>query len=235
MIFPDKNLFIVSSCLIPKIGQVSIEDRVKQTRETFESIRKVPNSIIIFADASITPISEDIISSLNGLYDIYFDLSKNNDIKNLSISGQKSQAETLLLLNVVSQFKSNFDIMRLMHSVKRIYKVSGRYKLTEQFDISSYNDCFGKYVFKTRIKSWMPENIQKQFNSTDLLTTRLYSFCPSLIDDYIQVLINNFQYLSMGFDTEHAHFLNINKKYLNEKNIIGVEGIIASNLEIVNE
>ena len=232
---PDKNLFIVSSCLIPKIGQISIEDRITQTKETFESIRKIPNSVIIFADASVEKIPENVMRSFDGLYDIYFDLSNNNDIKNLSLSGQKSQAETLLLLTVISQFKSNFDIMRLMHSVKRIFKISGRYKLSEQFDIDSYNDCFGKYVFKTRIKSWMSNSILTQFNSTDLLTTRLYSFCPSLIDDYINVLINNFQYLGMGFDTEHAHFLNINKKYLNEHNIVGIEGIIASNLEIIKE
>lgn len=232
---PYKNLFIVSSCLYPTIGAIGSEDRIIQTIETFKSIRKVPNSIIIFADASTKPIPNYVLSSFYGLYDILFDLSKNEDIKNLSISGQKSQAETLLLLNTISQFKSNFDIMKVMSSVKRIFKISGRYHLTDDFDINSYDNCFGKYVFRKRIPSWMSKDVQNQYNSTDLLVTRLFSFCPSLIDDYIQVLINNFQYLSMGFDTEHAHFLNVNKKYLVELDKIGVGGIIASNNETVRE
>lgn len=231
---PDKNLFIVSSCLYPSIGIVEREKRIQQTIETFKSIRKIPNSVIIFADASVDTIPKEVMILFDGLYDIFFDLSKNTDIRNLSLAGQKSQAETLLLLNTISQFKSNFGIMKMMSSVKRIFKVSGRYFLTDDFDLENHNS-FGKYVFNKRIKSWMPEHIKKQFNSTDLLTTRLFSFCPSLIDDYIQVLINNFQYLSMGFDTEHAHFLNINKQYLLEISPVGVGGIIASNGDTIRE
>lgn len=231
---PNKNLFIVSSCLYPSIGIIDRENRIQQTIETFKSIRKIPNSVIIFADASVDEIPKEVMGLFDGLYDIFFDLSKNTDIRNLSLAGQKSQAETLLLLNTISQFKSNFGIMKMMSSVKRIFKVSGRYFLTEEFDVEKHNS-FGKYIFNKRINSWMPEHIQKQFNSTDLLTTRLFSFCPSLVDNYIQVLINNFQYLSMGFDTEHAHFLNINKQYLLEISPVGVGGIIASNGDTIRE
>lgn len=232
---PDKNLFIVSSCLIPTIGQIEINDRVNQTKQTFESIRKIPNNIIIFADVSTTSISTETLSLFDGLYDMHFDLSKNTDIMNLSLSGKKSHAETLLLLNVISQFKNNLGLMKLLFSVKRVFKLSGRYQLTEEFDIDSYNDCFGKYVFKKRISSWLPEDVKNRFNSTDLLTTRLFSFCPSLIDNYMQVLVDNFRYLDMGFDTEHAHFLNISKEYLTEYDTIGVKGVIASNKEIIKE
>lgn len=232
---PNKNLFIVSSCLIPTIGNVSIDDRISQTRETFLSIRNVPNSLILFADASTSEISIDVLRSFNGLYDFYFDLSKDSEIKNLSVKGMKSHAETLLLLNTVSQFKSNIQLMKILQSVNRIFKISGRYKLTENFDISKYENCFGKYVFKKRIESWLPNNIQINIGSTNLLTTRLFSFCPSLIDNYLNVLINNFQYLNAGLDTEHAHFLNINKNYLKEFEVIGVGGIIASNKEVINE
>lgn len=232
---PNKNLFIVSSCLYPVIGNINDGDRLSQTIETFRSIKEIPNSVIIFADASVKPIPQDVLSSLREFYDFYFNLSRVKDISELSSSGMKSQAETLLLLNTISQFKSNFEVMKILSSVRRIYKLSGRYKLTEDFDPKSYDNLFGKYVFKKRISSWVPKDIQNRFNSTDLLVTRLFSFCPSLIDNYIQVLINNFNYLNMGFDTEHAHYLNIDSKYLVEFDTIGVEGIIASNLENIRE
>lgn len=231
---PNKNLFIVSSCLYSSIGIVEREKRIQQTIETFKSIRKIPNSVIIFADASVDALPKEVMILFDGLYDIFFDLSKNTDIRNLSLTGQKSQAETLLLLNTISQFKSNFDIMKIMSSVKRIFKISGRYSLTEDFDVEDHN-IFGKYIFNKRIKSWMPEHVQKQFNSTHLLTTRLFSFCPSLIDDYIQVLIHNFQYLSMGFDTEHAHFINIPKDKLIELERIHCAGTIASTGQFIRE
>ena len=47
----------------------------------------------------------------------------------------------------------------------------------------------------------------------------------------IKVLINNFQYLSMGFDTEHAHFLNINEKYL--KSGISTPAIVSEKLKVI--
>lgn len=235
MIIPNKNLFVVSSCLYPKIGIISNEERVQQTINTFKSIRNIPNSIIVFSDASVDKIPDETLSLFAGLYDVYLNHSNNEDIRRMSLAGAKSPAETLLLLNTISSFKNDFTMMKILSSVKRIFKVSGRYSISDDFDINDYDGLFGKYVFKTRMESWMPKNVQSQFNSTDLLVTRLFSFCPSLVDNYIQVLINNFQYLSMGFDTEHAHFLNIDKKYLVEFDTIGVEGIIASNKETIKE
>jgi hypothetical protein len=48
-----------------------------------------------------------------------------------------------------------------------------------------------------------------------LLITRMYSFCPSLIDTYLTVLQQNMS-LYNRMDFEHAHYTNIPKKYLVE-------------------
>ena len=227
--FPDKNLFIVSSSLKPKIGVFENSTRIQQTLETFRSIRKqVPNSIILFADSSSQPINQEELK----IFDGYIDLFLNIGPTEFGDRGLKSQAETLLLLNTLYQFKQNLELMKLLHSIKRIFKLSGRYKLQETFDIKDYDNKFGNYIFRKRIPSWLPEQTQKSLGTTDLLVTRLFSFCPSLLDDYIITLQKNFELLNIGIDTEHAHFVNINKDYLVEFDKVHCQGYVASTGEL---
>ena len=75
---------------------------------------------------------------------------------------------------------------------------------------------------------------ERKKNITDnLLITRMYSFCPSLITDYLSVLQNSFQdVLKYQIDTEHAHFKNIDKKYLVELDTIQCQGVVAGSGEL---
>jgi len=225
---PDKNLFIVSSSLKPKIGIFDNSTRINQTLETFKSIKRVPNSIILFADSSSDSITQEDLKPFEGYIDIFLNIGPTE----FGDKGLKSQAETVLLLNTLYQFKQNIELMKLFHSVKRIFKLSGRYKLQETFNINDYEGLFGKYVFRKRISSWLPKEIQNASGATDLLITRLFSFCPSLLDDYLITLQKNFELLNKGIDTEHAHFVNINKGHLIEFDKIHCEGYVASTGEL---
>ena len=64
-----KSIFIITSCLIPAIGVFSPGERLKQTLETVDSIRKKsPNSIIILSDVSIESLSDkyhDLMSKVD--------------------------------------------------------------------------------------------------------------------------------------------------------------------------
>jgi hypothetical protein len=117
--------------------------------------------------------------------------------------------------------------MKLFHSVKRIFKYSARSVLNDSFDITKYDDLYGRYVFKTAMPSWMNEN--RKINITDhLYITRFYSLCPSLLDNYLHILqsiLNNV--IQHGIDTEHSHYLCLNKKLVTEFDVLGVEGIMS--------
>ena len=101
------------------------------------------------------------------------------------------------------------------------------FRSKEQFDITEYDNLFGKFVFKKRIPTWMhtPE-------ISDLLITRMFSFCPSLIDTYLTVIQDNIPLIQRGFDTEHAHFANIPKQHLVEFDKIHCWGWLAGNGQI---
>jgi len=103
--------------------------------------------------------------------------------------------------------------------------------LLDGFTIDDYKDTEGKYVFKKRTKSWMDESIQKEYNSPYILETLLYSWSLSLVDEYLDILDKNVEYMIKGamhrFDTEHAHFCNIPKDKLLEFDKMNAGGHVA--------
>ena len=223
---PNRPLFIITSALRPMIGVFSDEERYKQTIKTIQSIRsKCPNAYIVFADASVRPVGAMeffVISKMVNFF-MRMDEKYNEDVIELSKGGFKSHAETSLLYHILVQMKRDPNLQKAISSVNRIFKISGRLELDEDFDLRQYDEWFGKYVFRKRIPTWMPQ----PHVVSDLLVTRLYSFCPSLIDDYITVLTRNYQMLDY-VDTEHAHFANINPKYLVEFDKVHCKGQVAS-------
>ena len=200
-LFPNKDLFIVSSSLKPAIGIFNFEDRIEQTIETSKSIRKyAPNSYILLVDSSQHEFSQGEFLTLANHFNFIMNLYEDEQLKKLGSVGLKSQAETLLLLHAMIGLKRDPNLQQVMSGVRRVFKLSGRYQLDEGFDPKAYDGLFGKFVFRK---------------------------CPSLIDTYIHVLQQNFQLLSY-MDTEHAHFVNIPKEYLVEFDKIHCKGQVAS-------
>jgi hypothetical protein len=222
---PNRPLFIITSALRPTMGVFSFKERYDQTIKTIKSIRsKCPNAYILFADASIgdVPAVEFMVISKMVNFFMKMDEEYNQDVIELSKAKMKSHAETALLYHILIMMKRDPNLQKALYSTNRIFKISGRLELDEGFDIRQYDEWFGKYVFRKRIPTWMnPTKV------SDLLVTRLYSFCPSLIDNYIVTLQRNFQMLN-DVDTEHAHFANIDPKYLVEFEKVHCKGQVAS-------
>jgi hypothetical protein len=122
--------------------------------------------------------------------------------------------------------KQEPSMMKMMHSVNRIFKISARTDLFNDFNPYEH-DHFGKYVFKKRMPTWLSGERAEIF--TNLLITRLFSFCPSLIDDYMIACKRNLGIINdTGVDTEHAHFFNMKSELLVELDQIHCQGVMAS-------
>ena len=232
-IIPDRQLFIVTSALNTGMGMISAEDRMAQTLRGLEVLKTiVPDSIILFADGSPNKVDEEKFLQISQYVDFIADFSGDADISMFAKNHKKSEAECVLLIKCLLLLKQEPSLMKLMYSVNRIYKFSGRTELLNSFDVHEH-EHWGKYVFKKRMPTWIDDNRNQVF--TDLLITRLFSLCPSLIDDYIQVLQKNISTtMQTRVDTEHAHFHNINKDKLVELDTVHCIGTVATsgNLEI---
>jgi len=226
-LIPSTDLFIVTSALNPNMGVLSREDRLTQTIEGLVSLRqKCSDAIVILADGSPESVEREKYDSMSELVNLIADFSGNKDISQFASVGRKSEAENVLMLKVMMLLKQAPELKRLIHSVRRIYKFSARTTLHDDFDTSEH-DYFGKYVFKKRMPTWITSKTAETF--TDLLITRLFSFCPSLIDDYSIVCRRNIGVIQdAGVDTEHAHFFNIEPEKLVELDKIHCQGAMAS-------
>lgn len=225
-IIPNQQLFIVTSALNPRMGVISREDRLQQTIDGLKSLRdKCPDAIVILAEGSPDRVEQEKIKKLSDYVNMVADFSGDKDISQFAAIGRKSEAENVLMLKMMMLLKNEPDLMKLMHSVKRVYKLSARTFINNEFDIVDH-DHFGKYVFKTRMPTWLQGERSEIF--TDLLITRFFSFCPSLIDDYMIVCQRNIGVIvDTGVDTEHAHFFNIKSDNLIELPTIHCQGIMA--------
>lgn len=228
---PDKNLFIVTSALKPGMGVFNDEDRYEQTINTLKSIReKVANAVIVFSDVSVRPVSDQERTTIMGLSDLYMNMSEEPNTRYCAVNGLKSHGENCLLLSTLLTLKNNPDISNILSNVKRIFKFSARTILEDSFDEKEYDGLFGKFVFKKSIPTWTQQPI---LGADHLLITRMYSFCPSLINVYLEVIQNNLNLLSNGVpDTEHAHYVNIPKQYLVEFDKLHCWGWLAGNGQI---
>ncbi len=224
---PDKNLFIVTSALQANIGVVDDVERLKQTITTLENLKeKVPDAMVLLVDGSPHNIDEGIKKTISEYCQaIWF--NTHPDVYAMASSGRKSEAEIIMMFNTLLQIKQNKSI----HEIKRIFKYSARTILENDFDINEYDNLYGKYVFKKSIPSWMSP--ERKINITDhLYITRMFSFCPSLIDNYLQTLqpiLNNV--ITHGIDTEHSHYLCLDKRYVVEFDRLKCAGIVAGSGE----
>jgi hypothetical protein len=227
---PDKNLFIITSAVKPVMGAFSHEERFQQTVDSLISLQKnTKDSILMLVDVSVaSPLTDEEKKILSDNCHIFIDVSDIPLVRDLSAGAHKSHAENALIYNVLMNLKYDIQMQKIMQPVKRIFKYSSRTTITEDFNLSDYDNLFGKFVFKKRIPTWMQPI---QGDATHLLITRMFSFCPSLIDTYIDVIRKNFEILNY-VDTEHAHFVNIPKEYLVEFDTIGCEGFLAGNRTI---
>lgn len=232
-IIPELQFFIVTSALNPHMGVINREDRLQQTIDGLKSLReKCPQAVVMLAEGSPEKVEKEKLQQLQGLVDFVADFSGDRDIAQFAANGRKSEAENVLMLKCMMILKREPGLMHLMHGVSRIYKLSARTIINEGFNPADHNH-FGKYVFKKRIPTWISGKPSLLF--TDLLITRMFSFCPSLIDDYTMVCHRNIGVITdAGIDTEHAHFFNIDPEKLVEMDTIHCQGIMAGtgNLEI---
>ena len=228
-----KNLFIVTSALNADMGVVNRKDRFDQTVKGLLSIRKyVPDALILLTDGSPHKIEEEKLKSLAHFANFAADFSDDRQITELAFNHQKSEAENLLMLKTLMLLQRDEGMKDVISDVGRIFKISGRTDLTDGFDVAEHI-VPGKYVFKKRIPTWLTDS-RKEF-ATDLLITRMFSFCPTLIEDYKKMCENNIALvLQTVIDTEHAHFVNINKDLLVELDEIHCTGIVAGTGTVEN-
>lgn len=227
------NLFIITSCINTDIGAFNSDERYNQTKATIESIRnRGPENHIAILETSDRQFDKEDAN-------IVVNYSESVFLKNIYDNfGQNDVIlKSLSEIYIMSNFLKNFEYIS---NYERIFKISGRYWLSEQFNLQDYDySVKNKYVFKTRFPTAYDPVITN--NILYQLKTRLWSFDFSLIFETIYLLDIMFSDLleliqqQKYADIEHLFFKHIYKKDLTEFDIIGLAGLQAPDSKLVIE
>lgn len=238
-----KNIVLLTSAVYSNYGIYTPEQRIQQTLETAKSAKQyIPGAVIILIDNSKTDVQNDEspeFEELIDLVDYYIDNSDDADIQHFhnnvaNYDIGKNSMECLGLFKALNYITNDADMMNEVTSADRIFKLSGRYVITDKFDYSAWSNdnTKGKYVFKRAQASWIP---QQDTGVDQLLQTRLWSFTPDLLVDTIKLfsdIINNMFALfnqQKYIDVEHSMAKFLPKDKLVELDSVGLKGNIAPN------
>jgi len=231
MIIPNTDLFIVTSALKTSIGVIDDETRIRQTIEGLQSLRKTaPDALILWVDASSKMVDEATMDQVTQYCNKSISFFGDEDLMTLANAGLKSQAEITLLFKTLSIIKQHPELQKMMAGVRRVFKLSARTNMLEGYDPKAYDNQYGKYVFKKAMPSWLSPQKQLESGCDHLYITRMYSFCISLFDNYLNTLPAIYQTINQhGVDTEHAHYGNIDKGFSVEFEKLYCQGVLAGN------
>jgi hypothetical protein len=225
-----KFLFIVTSSIIPfKVGSVhSPQERFEQTLNTIQSIReKVPNSIIWITESSSVELPEEYSSRLIEQSDYYVEhyddevlqqLYENLDKCPEKFDFGKSLLETRSLFNTFIQIQ-NLDFTRA-------FKISGRYTLNDEFDITDYESRILNNHYVAQVHTMKDDMFNLICGVAGQVTTGLWSFDKSLLNETIQMYQKCFSYMDTmmsytgGIDIEHSIY-----KWIDHSKVIRVPSL----------
>ena len=208
----------------------SEKERFEQTLETLSSIDKYcPNNNKFIFDSSPEQPNVDYIQELTNKGAVFFYTGDEPDVKRFSLLGQRSIAETITFLYFLNWFnKQDFK-------AKRIYKLSGRYRLNDNFIVD--NDRFkDSFVFSTALDSWMPKNHQNIIGVNKLFRLRLWHMDYNLLESFHLQLSKILQdCANYSIDVEHSYYKNLHTYKTIELDKIGVCGNTAPDGEYIDE
>jgi len=238
-----KHTVLLTSAVYSNYGIYTPQDRIQQTLDTARSARKyLPDALIILVDNSKVDVQNDTSAEFEELIDTvdyYIDNSDDADIQHFhnnvtNYDIGKNSMEVLGLIKALTYINQTQDLLKEVNATSRIFKLSGRYQLTDKFDITAFDNANtkDKYVFKTRQPGWCNPQVT---GVTSLLQTRLYSFTPSMLADILNVFNNIIQNMFNTFnqnayiDVEHSMVKFLPADKIVELETVGLMGNIAPN------
>ena len=217
-IFTKENVFLVTSTIHPAAGPLcynptrsifSDRKRLEQTLRTVGSIReRVSDGFVILLENSV--LSDAEISNLRRQVDWLVSFAGVRPAAALRDGPYKGAAEAFMLLSMK-------DTVRRFE-YRRLFKISGRYWLTERFDAGNFSPS--KLSFLARDGTY---------------SSRLYCIPKTLEGLYFRQLKAALPLTRRGVSIEAAILKGLPAAMLDSVAVLGVAGCVAPTGDLVDE
>lgn len=255
-----KFLFLIGSALKHfqenSFSAYTEEQRFQQTLDTIECVRnKVPESYIVLFECSHASIEERYKEILKNKCDLFLEFYDEPVLKQIYenlekrpelITYGKSLLETRGLLNTLYVIQKH----NLFNDSQRVFKLTGRYLLNDDFNIQDYQSKFleGNYIIKRY--EYLPQEAENYdekelenvyaylYGAKGMMITGLWSFDRLLFNETVEALEKAFKYMermiqyTAGTDVEHSLYRFINKDKIISTSNLGltmIKGMFGEN------
>jgi len=232
-----RPVFMITSAINTKFGVYSSQQRLEQTLATIASVReRVPNCRIFLLEMAGLPLDKYQVDALTAQVDSLLDFTADPDVVGLYNSTDnwdvvKNVTEVMCFSKALKRL--HVDAIKF-ENTDRVFKLSGRYRLNDQFDLSWYDN------YRIQHQIVVASSRSSQFPYTTTLVERQYmsrlwswptSLTSEIIGMYDQGLVYMGDRLSQGgyADIEHVLYKFLDPTKVTEKQIVGVEGNIGPN------
>ena len=232
-----RTVFMITSAINTKFGVYSAQQRLDQTLATIASVRQhVPDARIFLLEMAGLPLAAEQAAALSANVDSLLDFTGDPDVVGLYNSTDnwdvvKNVTEVMCFSKALTRLYR--DTIKF-ENTDRVFKLSGRYQLNKEFDLSWYDN------YKTQHLITVGASRRSQFPYATTLVerqymSRLWSWPTKLTDEVIDVYNRGLVYMSERLDQggyvdiEHMLYKFLDPAKLIEKQIVGLEGNIAPN------
>ena len=230
-----KKLFVLSSAINSKFGAFNPAQRLQQTLDSVASIRKYcPDADVCLVEMTGIQITDEQIETINNQVDYFFDCTRDPaviDIYNSTDNWDivKNTTEVMCFTNTLNTMVET----GVTKEYDRIFKMSGRYLLTENFDPVYYESVTDRIVVLERKHSQFPPAVTggKQFQYMSRLWSWPADATEQVVDAYNDGFIAMAQRYADGgyFDIEHMLFAYLPKDLVTEIPRVGLRGLLGPN------
>ncbi len=208
------NVWLVTGAINTSWGLIDPHQRYQQTLNTLVSIkRKDPQALVLLLDSSMSELTQPQLHELHSHCDQMWSVGNRKICKLMNSTCMKGAGEAYMLL-----LGLNWIIQHAL-TPTRIFKITGRYSLTQEFDVKVHEQERHKYVFKTRgTHDW----------GTQFLHTRMWSVCGGM-QEHTRWLIQQScaHHITHACTIEESLFAHMDLTMLTEFDKIHCEGWIA--------
>lgn len=233
------HLFVISSAINTKFGVFDSNQRLLQTYRTIKSVYdRVPNSKIVLIESSGIPLENEVLQKLHECVHCLIDMSGTETVSTIYNSTPnwdvvKNVCEVLCFLMAFKSIEEN----GMLEGIDRVHKLSGRYVLNDNFDLSAYEKYPDKIIMIDKVPTTFGSHVEIPFQYASRLWSWPISLHPLIKDFYLQTITEMRERLlvNMYADIEHLMYKFLPEEHIQTVNTIGVEGYIGGNKLFISE
>ena len=235
-----KFAFMVTSAINTKFGIYNNDQRLQQTLDTIASIKKyVPTAKIYLVECGAIPLTEAQETALENVVDEIINFNDDEDVKAIFVSDNwdvvKNTTEVMCFKRAL-QHCLDYD---LFNDIDRVFKMSGRYRLNDNFDLAQYVMAPHSIVTTHKHSSQFPHQVTLvEYQYMSRLWSWPANITERIIDEVYDAGLNYMaERLSQGgyCDIEHMLYKFLPQDLVLEVSKVGLEGNIGPNGATVND